>query len=491
MKLLIVEDNAALADNLREIFELEGYEVAVAGTAEAGLAEAERGFDVAIVDVRLPDASGTQVIPKLKACAPNAEALIMTANADLESAIEAVSGGAFAYLTKPVRPEELLLTVARARERVEMRIHAKELTDKLESSERRMRNLVDNVQAVIVRTTADRRVRFISPAVQRILGWPVEMFVGADVAEMLPTADHKTRCLEFLQSLEGTETVEVDCRHMNGSTRRLVWRWTRAREGDSEMFYGIGTDVSKMHELERRAINSEKLAAAGTLTAGLAHEIRNPLNAAGLQLSVLSRMVGRLPDAAQPALLKPIDLVRSELTRLDGLLEDFLAFARPREYQRKEVALTPVVERVATLQREAAKALGRKLTCDIDPGVSILGDANALEQVLINLVANALDACTEHIAIRLKRRETMVELVVVDDGPGIRQHVLDHIFEPFFTTKPTGSGLGMAIAHTIIRAHGGDLDIRSSPGAGTTVTATLPHATATSSAPRAPADRIR
>jgi PAS domain S-box-containing protein len=475
VRLLVIEDNEALAANLQEIFELEGYHVRVAHTAAAGLEEAAHGFDIALLDVRLPDAAGTSIVPDLRACDPACEVVIATANADVSSAIAAVQGGAFAYLTKPVRTEELLLTVERAREKIELRRRSVLLQEALESSERRLRALVENVQAVIVTVGPDRRIRFVSRGVTEILGYGPAELLGEDIVDALATPKSREACVRMLRDAPGEANVhEVDCVHKDGGARRMVWRWTGVRPRADGVLYGVGTDISERRALERRARMAEKLALAGTLTAGLAHEIRNPLNAATLQLTVLSRMLRKAPEALRPSLDGPIELVQSELRRLDVLLQDFLSFARPREYVFSPVDPAAVVRHVAALLGEAAAAVGKELRIDALESAEIRADRDALEQVILNLAKNAIDAARHRVVIRMSADEGQVCIEVGDDGVGIPAEVLDRIFEPFFTTKPSGTGLGMAIAHTIVDAHDGAVEVDTSEGEGTTFRVRLP-----------------
>src|SRR6516165_439764 len=243
-RVLIVDDNATLVANLTEILEDAGYAVRGRGTcAEALHGARELGFDVALVDLRLPDGDGTALAPQLKEVAPYGEVVLLTGFATLESAVAAVRAGACAYLVKPCATQELLVTVEQAM----------------------------------------RQVR------------------------------------------------------LHGEKR----------------------------ELSRRAQVAEKLAAVGTMTAGLSHEIRNPLNAAALQLSVLERRLQRLPRESQPPLLEPLTVVKDEIRRLDHILEDFLQFARPREFVRRAVDVATVVNRVLDLLGGEAERRGIRLERDL------------------------------------------------------------------------------------------------------------------------------
>jgi signal transduction histidine kinase len=240
-------------------------------------------------------------------------------------------------------------------------------------------------------------------------------------------------------------------------------------------------------ELSRRAQVAEKLAAVGTMTAGLSHEIRNPLNAAALQLSVLERRIQKLGKDAQPALLEPLTLVRDEIRRLDHILEDFLQFARPREFVPKPIEVAPVVNRVLDLLGGEAERRGIRLGRDLAPVPPILGDEERLRQVLVNFGLNALEAVGEGGLVRVSTREEpgdaahpdaprAVAIVYDDDGPGVPPDVRDRIFEPFFTTKAKGSGLGLSIVHAIVTQHGGSILVQDSPEGGARFVVRLPQA---------------
>jgi signal transduction histidine kinase len=222
-------------------------------------------------------------------------------------------------------------------------------------------------------------------------------------------------------------------------------------------------------ELSRRAQVAEKLAAVGTMTAGLSHEIRNPLNAAGLQLVVLERGIRRLAPEQQPVLLAPLQLVRDEIKRLGHLLDDFLQFARPRELVPKPVDLVAVIDSVLGLF--AGEAERREITFEreLDENLPpIAGDEERMRQVLTNLTLNALEATPPGGRVKALARAVRDEvlLAIEDSGQGIPAEVRGRIFEPFFTTKATGSGLGLPIVHAIVTQHGGSIIAESPPGRG-------------------------
>ena len=209
MRLLIVDDNSALAENLKELFTEEGYEVSTVGTGKAALRAAKRGFDIAVVDVSSPDMLGTALLPKLRELHPDSESVVVTANADLDSAIEAMKGGAFAYLTKPVRTEELLLTVERAKERIQLERRSYDLTQALEASERTLRKVMDTVSAVIIALDTAGRIRFVNRGALELLGYAPEALIGRSLSSLISDPADRERFARALSA--GTTADSVDC----------------------------------------------------------------------------------------------------------------------------------------------------------------------------------------------------------------------------------------------------------------------------------------
>ncbi len=235
---------------------------------------------------------------------------------------------------------------------------------------------------------------------------------------------------------------------------------------------------SEKRELARRAQVAERLAAVGTLTAGLSHEIRNPLNAASLQLSVLERRIRKLEHSVQGNLIEPLTLVRDEIRRLDHILQDFLEFARPAPVSLRPIAFDALLKRVTDLLSTVAENRGVSLSLSGADGAWVLGDAAQLQQVFMNLCLNAFDASPSgsRVAVVVERLLANDEVVthVDDSGSGVPPDVLPRIFEPFFTTKASGSGLGLPISHAIVTQHGGRVVIGRSPAGGARFSVHLP-----------------
>lgn len=230
---------------------------------------------------------------------------------------------------------------------------------------------------------------------------------------------------------------------------------------------------AKLVARERRA-QADRITAMQTLTAGLAHEVRNPLNAAKLQLELLDRRLRRAVD--DPRLTQPSELASKEIERLTQLLNDFLAFARPPELHVEERDIADLVRHVCDVERPGAVKRNATLELvDVPDSLVARVDAAKLHQVVANLVRNACEAVPPngHITVALTSTYETFTIVVQDDGPGIPPDVQARIYEPFFSTKEGGTGLGMSIVHSLVALHDGTIDLKTG-AQGTRFEVTIP-----------------
>jgi two-component system sensor histidine kinase HydH len=212
------------------------------------------------------------------------------------------------------------------------------------------------------------------------------------------------------------------------------------------------------------------------MAAGLAHEVRNPLNSASLQLTLLQRRLARGESAAE--VLPIAEIIKSEIDRLDRLVRDFLAFSQPRPLDVKRVDAGTLVSSLVGLIAPGGEGGGARITTEIAPALPpIAGDPERLRQVLLNLTRNAIEAMQGRggtLTLRARGDGDWIELDVEDDGPGFSEEL--PVFDAFFTTKEQGTGLGLSLVHRIVADHGGSIRVQSRPGR-TCFTLRLPAAT--------------
>src|SRR5688500_8530590 len=311
-----------------------------------------------------------------------------------------------------------------------------------------------------------------------------EVFAGeADIvrrlAETLATGESRSAA---------DSTIErVDHRELPVS---LVTAALFAKDGTVAGAVAVLRDLSRIRQLEADVRRGETLAAAGRMAVGLAHEIRNPLGAIRGAVQLLSRELG-----ADSRLQEYTTVLLTEVDRVNRIIEMLLDLARPAAIRPVPLNLHQLLERVALLSEEGARAKGVTLVRRYDPSLPpILGDEDRLVQVFHNLVRNGLDAMTAGGQLTLSTKISlntlfgkidlgsgqrhMVEAQVSDEGAGIPDDVRANIFDPFFTTKDHGLGLGLAICHQILEQHHGAIHIDSERGRGTVVTCFLPMARA-------------
>jgi len=472
-RVLIVDDNADLVSALKAVLARFDVTTASNGAQALKIAQSE-GFEVAIVDVKLPDASGVDLIEPLRTSTPFSEVVLITGFASVDAAIGALRSGAFAFVLKSFRPEELISTVEQALAKVRLQRERDEL-------ERRHRALIELTDVLVVGLDGKDRVGLFNPKASVVTRVAVDQAIGRPFVDWIPS-EEQARMRDALAHARMTGAREVESGFADEVSRRRV-RWhlsCNPEEGDAGMVYGIGIDVTERRALEKRAADAEALSAMGTLAMNLAHEIRNPLNAAVLQLNLLRRQVDKLGavDADDRAALhKRAEIVGDEIGRLNRLLTEFLELARPRGIAREPVHVASLVGDVLDLELDSAKERGiavhRELAQD---GCVAIGDREKLKQVVINLVVNAIEAMKNGgtLTAKVACSTDRVSIEIHDTGPGIDPQDLASVFDPFFTTKEAGTGLGLTIVRKIVDQHAGEVHLESERGKGTRVEVTIP-----------------
>ena len=474
-RVLIVDDNADLVSSLKAVLEAPSarFDVTTAANGVEALEIAAReGFDVAIVDVKLPDASGVDLIRPLRERAPFSEVVLITGFASVDAAIGALRSGAFAFVLKSFRPEELISTVEQALTKVQLKRQREEL-------EHRYRALVELTDVLVVGLDDRDCVGLWNPKASAVTGVTADDALGRPFLESWIPAEDQSRMKDAIAHARATGAREVET-GFTEHRRRVRWHLSWApEEGGRGMVYGIGIDVTERRALERRAADAEALSAMGTLAMNLAHEIRNPLNAAVLQLNLLRRQVdkGESDPETRAALHKRAEIVGDEIGRLNRLLTEFLELARPRGIAREPVHVATLVGDVLDLELDTARERGitvkRELARD---GCVAIGDREKLKQVVINLVVNAIEAMKTGgtLTAQVTCSNDRVSIAICDTGPGIEPQFRASVFDPFFTTKEAGTGLGLSIVRKIVDQHAGEVHLESERGKGTRVEVTIP-----------------
>jgi two-component system sensor histidine kinase PilS (NtrC family) len=266
---------------------------------------------------------------------------------------------------------------------------------------------------------------------------------------------------------------ETTLRRPDGTTVPLRMTFSALRSGEGERLGLISAceDLSAIREMEARMRQADRLATLGRMAANIAHEIRNPLASLTGAIEVLTS-----PLAADDTRERLSQIVARESERLNHIIKGFLEYTRPAPLAITAMDVSAAIEEVLVLLEHRARPGSLKSVRDFEPGIRWGVDAQQFRQVLWNLCLNALEAMPEGGELRIAAEIVgdRLEVSVTDSGEGIGANDLAHVFEPFFSTKPEGTGLGLALVHRIVQEHGGEIDVRSSPGLGTTFTLSLP-----------------
>jgi signal transduction histidine kinase len=248
----------------------------------------------------------------------------------------------------------------------------------------------------------------------------------------------------------------------------------------------VARNLGYLSQVQSTISYSRKLAALGRLSAGVAHEVKNPLNAMLIHLELLKQQLARAaPSANGPALdlaaaAEHLSIIGGEIHRLDEVVQGFLKFTRPEELRLETVPVASLLEKVVPVVEAEAKE--HRIALDIDcprDGYDVRGDAGMLQQSFLNLALNACQAMPEGGRLRIAVRHARggrVEVIFEDTGVGIPPEHLERIFDLYFTTKERGSGIGLSMVYRTVQLHDGDIEVQSTPGRGTTFRLLLPQA---------------
>lgn len=344
-----------------------------------------------------------------------------------------------------------------------------------------LNQMLDTLRDGVLLFTAERRAVMVSDAVAYFVSRPQGELVGKQLEEIFePETALGAAVLAAFADGEtgGAESVTL------GDGRRVQVSVDRFDDGMGESMGTLITlrDLESMMQLGQELEISRRLAAIGRLTAGVGHEVKNPINAMVVHLELLRSKLANASAAGFGDAQRHVEILANEMQRLDRVVQTLADFSRPMELKLREHDLRQVVNAVVELTAAEMHENGVQVTVNA-PGepIPVRVDAELVRQALLNLMLNGMQAMPQggRLAITLRRDHQFAIVEVSDEGEGIAPDVLPRIFELYFTTKPKGSGIGLAMTYRILQMHGGALDVRSDanplgPDRGTTFTLRLP-----------------
>jgi PAS domain S-box-containing protein len=337
-------------------------------------------------------------------------------------------------------------------------------------------SILRSVTSGVITVGPDASVATLNPSAERMLGIPEDQAVAKTIRSVFK--DDGGLSADVTKVLEGRSPRtlrDISVITRGGKTVHAQAAVSRMRDVGGRRLGAVVTieDVSEVKALTDQLIRADRLAAMGELTAGVAHEVRNPLGIIRASVQLMEESADnrvKVHDAAE--------VIKHEIDRLDRVIKSLLDFGRPSSPTMRLVDVRRVLEEVVLFTRKFADRSKVQIIEEYADDVhEITGDPEQLKQVFVNLISNAVQAMTEEGGILTVSTGFEDEFVFVrfsDTGPGIPSEAIGKVFDPFFSTRDDGTGLGLTIVHRIVDEHGGHIEVTSDAGTGTAFTVHLP-----------------
>jgi two-component system NtrC family sensor kinase len=484
--MLVVDDDPQILEVLEIRLATLGLEVTATADPEYAVEiVAATRFDVALVDLRMKPLDGMLLTEAIHSHQPHLPVIIMTAHATIESAVQAIQRGAFDYLTKPLVPDDFRHKIARAlsvrrwardRERLlaigEILASSGNLELVLEAVANAAMETIEAERCVVFQRGDTGLVPVASAGAPGAPGDALKAAASRAMEKGAPTTTPGT---------EGRLLVAAPLVVQRGPAGALVIETSpRVEPGydDLELLALFSAQaavaIRNTHEYER--LRSGALTALGRMATQVAHELRNPLSGILLYARHLEHRLERGGDADGAETARKIG---TAVERLGEVVAEITAFGRPSKLHRVRTALQPILDECLTFARARHPGEAIEIVRDYDPGCpEAFVDPRELRKAFLNLILNGLEALERGGTLTIRTLSAPASgaftVSIEDSGVGMSAEILARAFDMFFTTKPQGTGLGMAIARSVIERHGGELRIDSAPGRGTSVSVRLP-----------------
>lgn len=337
----------------------------------------------------------------------------------------------------------------------------------------------------IIVTDTSLHIVFINQAAYLLLGIKgnPEQHLGKHLPEIIPNAHLRERIKSFDPQRGEIISEEVKNRRTGQQAVQVRFLPVSNEEGAVESVVFLLSDVTEQRKIEDIRNKSQRINALATLTAGVAHEIKNPLNSLQIHAQLIKKFLLMDRDAVTPELhqrsIRSSEIILEEIVRLSGIVNQFLMVVSPQKIELQPGNINQVLKSVLDLVSPIFDAAGIKITTNLEPiDTEVLLNEQRLIQAFLNILKNSEEALAGisepeiRIISRIEGRELIIDFI--DNGCGIPEKNLDKIFEPYFSTKFNGTGLGLTVVYRVISEHGGSISIRNGEKRGAIVSINLP-----------------
>ncbi len=508
-KVLLIDDDPGIRKVMAITLEDSGYEVVTAPDGETGLKLLQKEApQIVITDIRMPGMDGIEVLRRIKGIDPGKEVIVVTAFSDLKYAIEALQLDASDFITKPIDDDALTVALKRAQERYTTR---KELSDYTTLIEEKWMSTAEELaktfhfQQLLIESSIDGivacdregKIVVFNRRMTDMLGYAREEVVGEKYLSDFFALGEAEKFSNTMASEEFGgkdrlflyETILVDKKDVKVPAQvSAVMLFEESRNFGIVGFFRDLTSIRKLTQQfadQARMLHQDKMVSLGRLAASVVHEINNPLSGLLNYVRLMLKVIGRGPlnQESTQKFQGYLSLMEGELSRCSTIVSNLLAFSRKSRLEFKEVNVIDLLAKCIMLSEHKLSLQHIKIQTRLpaQPPM-VLGDFNQLQQGIINLIFNAIDAMPDGGVLTIEcMSHSLQKLVIVkiqDTGHGIDKKDLPYIFDPFFTTKTEGKGLGLGLStvYGIIDRHKGTISVESQPEKGTIFTIKLPMA---------------
>ena len=442
-------------------------------------------FNILILDHALSEGNGLNWLKQFNEIGIGIPTVFVTAKGDSRLAIEAMKEGVFDYVNQSAECAKALpFVVHRVLEGYSLMVEKVRLQKELIETKNFLESVVEKAGDAISVVDLEGRTLYWNDGAERIYGYSRGEVLGKKLLDLLYPSDGKIRTeeersmQEMMARVKNGEVVSnLEARRRTKDDREIIVNVTvsplRNAEGKMIGVSRICRDITHLKKAEERLVLAERLSSLGELTAGVAHELRNPLAGIKINTQILSRKAD-LSDLER----RLLDSTQEGIEKIQKIVEDMLDFARPRAALFKDEAVNEIIKKSLSIFHVKLKT--KRISLVFAPGKGLPQvhiDAHQIQQVLTNLFLNAIQAMENGgtLTVRTFREDQNgVGIEVRDTGMGISQTHLKKIFDPFFTTKSEGTGLGLSISLKILENHKATIDAVSHEGKGSTFTVHLP-----------------
>ena len=500
-KILVIDDDPEILDMLEMILTREDYKVFRAeGGKQAISFFQSQPFDLIITDMSMPGMGGIEVLKEVKRLDNTMEVIVLTGNATFENAVQALKeDGAFNYLTKPLENiEDLLISVQRAIEKRKLRTENNTLIEDLKNeieerkrvegqllqSKTSLQSVFDGISEPLIMVDQSMTIKVLNEAAKDYtqLGQYHDI-IDKPCYNVLARRSEVCPDCKLPLAISSTKPAAFERKGLIDPARVeavVIYPVQNKIKDEGNAIIRI-SDITEQKKIEEQLMRADRLASLGQLSGGIAHEIRNPLASISLFTDILRDENKYKRDHQESELF---DEIKDNIHRIENIIKRVLDFAKPPVLTSDEINLNELTREIVMLWSSKLRKSDIQLNLNLQDGLPpVQGDVIGLQQVINNVVLNAIEAMEEGGDIHIKTSQSRasggqacdpVYLSVSDSGPGISADHQEDIFNPFFTTKAAGTGLGLSISHQIIKRQGGTFTFESSPHSGTRFIIALP-----------------